>query len=159
MYLNSFSAGVQFNFTGFSLGPYIGVKSGSLSSDAAGGTNSLNLMAQHLGLSINLDGILEEPYIVPTIQVEINGGEYNESFSAGGVLTPEQSPVNPFVSYTLGLLIQLNWLDPEGAFESLKESGLNNTFVHVFAGQLLATAEGVSFNSPISAGAGLKLEF
>lgn len=159
MNVNSFSAGIQFNLSGFSIGPYIGVKSGAVVGDGAGGSNSLNLTAQHAGLALNLDGLFAEPYVVPTLQIDMNVGEYNESFNSLGVLTEAQSAVKPFMSYTAGVLVQLNWLDPESAFESLKDSGLNNTFLHVFAGQLMATAEGVSFNSPLSYGAGLKLEF
>lgn len=158
--LNSFSLGLQFNFSGFSLGPYIGVKSGSVSNFAVGGDNNISLSAQHAGLAINLDGLFAEPYVVPTFQIEVNSAEYVEDFTSSGVTTEVSSQVKPFVSYSAGILLQLNALDPESAFESLKNSGLNNTYAHLFVGQLMGTGDRLlSFGTPLSYGGGFKLEF
>ncbi len=152
--LFSYFGGIQFNFSSVSIAPTFGVAMGQVSGGPYETTLRVNLKSA--GLTVNLDSIMNEPYVVPTFSLLVNTADYTET--AAGV--KNSGSTSPFISYTVGALIQLNWLDPSGAFEVLKDSGLNNTFAHVYAGQLLAAnGDSTSFSSKLSLGAGVRLEF
>lgn len=150
----SYFGGVQFNLGGVSIGPILGMTMGQL----AGGnfSTSLRVNIKSIGANINLDSVMKEPYVVPTFSFSVNTAEYTETSG-----TDQSTAVTtPFMAYTVGALIQLNWLDPDGAFASLKESGLNNTYLHIFGGQFMASSgESTSFASNFAMGAGVRLEF
>lgn len=148
----SYFGGVQFNLGGISIGPTVGMAMG----EVGGGTRTLRLNVKSAGITANLDSIMNEPYVVPTFSFAINVADYAETNDAD----TSSAGTTPFMSYTVGALIQLNWIDPDGAFEGLKESGLNNTFVHLYGGQFMASSgDSTSFASNFSLGAGVRLEF
>lgn len=156
----SFYGGFQINLGGISFGPTVGLMTGKATGEGAGGITQLNISCRKAGIIVNLDGLMQEPFIVPTAHFELNLADYVEEFSTANSIDTSSKSTTPFISYTVGALIQLNWIDPDGTFVSLKENGLNNTFMHVYMGQLMATSgESTSFASPIAFGAGVKLEF
>jgi|GEM_PF-2433464 len=156
----SFYGGFQINFGGISIGPTIGIMTGKATGEGGGGLTQLNISCRKAGIIVNLDGIMQEPYVVPTAHFELNLADYVEEFATEDAVNISSKSTTPFLSYTVGALIQLNWIDPDGTFVSLKENGLNNTFVHLYLGQLMATSgSSTSFSTPIAFGAGVKLEF
>ena len=60
--------------------------------------------------------------------------------------------------WTLGGLIQLNWIDPETSRKTRNEWGLTNMFLDVYVSQYLSEDE-PDFTSSINYGSGLRFEF
>ena len=155
------------------LGPRIGVKynapfgslalEGSYETGSVTGTNSgdyvsmdVTKLGLHLGLF--LDALWPEPYVVPYIQGSLS--QYN--FQLQNTDSPDFSDSGSsgmIMGYTLGALIQLNWLDSQGAREGLVNTGLSNAFLDLFVTQNMSPDSGTDFSSDLNWGVGVKLEF
>jgi hypothetical protein len=122
-------------------------------------TTSSVLTAQPItgALVIAFDNLFKEPYVVPYGMGGISTVVYSEK--AGGLSVSGNSPMAPF--YAGGLMIQLNWIDPESAASGYEDSGLENTFLYVEARTFLQSlnGRGPDFSTPVQLGGGLKVEF
>ncbi len=156
--LLGFYGGAQFNLTGFSVGATLGYATGSVSGNESNYEAGLKIDMKKIGIIINLDSLASEPYVVPCLQLDANVASYHETFNAGTGDIPSSGDTGVFLSYTVGALFQLNWLDPEGAFQIVKEHSVNNSYLHIFAGQLTGGGD-VSVSSKLALGAGFRLEF
>lgn len=127
-----------------------------------------------LSANVALDGILNEPYIVPYGQVGVHQYNITEEQAIGGQIESRSGSSGPAFHYRYGLLFQVDWIealmDQSAKIERLRSSGLENTFVDVYYSEYLPSSnaqdaanygsEG-SINTASSSeiGLGLKLEF
>lgn len=136
--------------------------------------NERNLGVTRYGLSANfaLDNVLEEPWIVPYGQVGIHQFQVAEDNLA--TEAAEETTTQFAFNYRIGLLFQLNWIeksiDPNTQLEGLRSSGLQNTFIDLYAMTHMASTETYDPADPNSEGdpdmstgmemgIGLKMEF
>lgn len=138
--------------------PVVGLElSGFFSSGGqGGGINQTGYFLEKKGLRFAavFDGIMDEPYIAPYVGMQIVKWNVKESSNVG---SSSASP-DPVMGTQMGLLIQLNWLEPESALRALNEDGLNNAYLDVFMQQYEATA-GANLASSFNWGAGFRLEY
>lgn len=104
----------------------------SYSQGSAGETRTINLSRQALAANIALDGILEEPWVVPYLQV----GVHQFTASEDNGTTSESAITGMSFNYRYGLQFQVDWIealmDPSAKADRLKSSGLENTFIDVY---------------------------
>jgi hypothetical protein len=149
--------GAQYNFTLGSLGFLVEGGYGQVSGSNSGTSRSLSLMKKGASLTYTMNTLWPEPYLAPYISGELLNFDYREEGA-----TDSKSGSTAFTSaLTVGLLIQLNWLDPDSALDARNSSGLNNIFLDVFASQYNTSnsSTDANFQSDLNWGAGLKFEF
>lgn len=106
-----------------------------------------------------LDAIMKEPYVAPYIQGHIMELDYQDK---GDIDGDSEGRTGMTTGYTLGLLIQLNSVDPtDAALTANKNWGLNNTFLDIFATQYNSSeaSDDPEFRTSLNWGAGLRFEF
>lgn len=118
---------------------------------------SLTLMKKGIVGTIYLDGIFKEPYVVPYGSFEAYELDYTDK-------APDETrkgTTDITTGYSFGMLLQLNWLDPHPAEYARRNYGLHNTYVDLFltAQNTSQSKDDPDFQTSISWGAGLKLEF
>jgi len=133
-----------------------------------------NLSVSRYGLSVNfaLDNIAEEPWVVPYGQVGIHQFKVIEDDLSKA--DSEEATTQLAFNYRIGLLFQLNWIekaiDPNTQVDGLKSSGLQNTFIDVYAMTHMASSETYDpanansegdpdMSTGMEIGVGLKMEF
>ena len=139
----------------FSIGVDYG--SGELSGSQTGTSRTLKLTRYGVGVKFTADTILDEPYVAPYVginfwQMGISETSPTDSFSA----TTQMG-----YNYTVGALLQLDWIDYDSSKEGTFNWGLENTFIDVYATQYAKTsaAEDPNTATDLLYGAGLRLEF
>lgn len=147
----------KYNFTlgGLSLGLSYG--QGSVESSRSGDSRKIELGRMGIGAKFVLDNIWDEPFVAPYAGVSIWQMSFKESTSADSFSTTIPSGM----SYTVGLLMQLNWIDKATAQRATFDYGLENTFLDVHATQYAKTdsADKPNLETDWILGAGLRLEF
>ncbi len=118
---------------------------------------SLTLMKKGVVGTVYLDGIFQEPYVVPYGSFEAYEMDYTDK-------APDETrkgTTDMTTGYAFGMLLQLNWLDPHPAEYARRNYGLRNTYVDLFltAQNTSQSKDDPDFQTSISWGAGLKLEF
>jgi hypothetical protein len=151
-------AGAQANFGIGSLGASLVYGYGGVKDARSGSDRVLNLTKQGLTLNLTLNTLFSEPYVAPYLQTQFTMFGWEES-SFG---QPDKSGTTALsTAITVGLLFQLNELDPDSTLQARNNSGINNTFLDVYLSQY-NTSESESdpnFESSMNLGAGLRLEF
>ncbi len=162
--------GFKYNFSYGSVSALAGYSSGSISNE----TKNLEELTAHItkfAMNLALDGIGNEPYIVPFAQLGIHSISWTEVSRIGPTTKEENFNTKYNLSYKIGLGFQLNWIeksiDPNSNEEALRSSGLENTYLDVFYSAYskpsqVADAVGVEGEPDLESnqfGAGLKLEF
>lgn len=134
---------------------------GTISSD-------FELISPFAKVSIYLDMLFDEPYVVPYASFGYSYMMYNEVATDGSGLEYSGASDNFFVA--LGVLFQLDWLD-RAADRSSYELGIENTYLYAEAKMYLDAGiigyeddyanTGVlpDFSAPFHLSAGLKMEF
>ena len=130
------SGGIK--LTGLELGYKYNISIGSItglynySQGSGGDTRTISLSRQALAANVALDGILEEPWVVPYLQV----GVHQFSASEDNGTTSESAVTGMSFNYRYGLQFQVDWIealiDPSAKADRLRSSGLENTFVDVY---------------------------
>lgn len=160
--LMTISLGRKFNFSSVSIGfsASVGTLDSSFSQQA---DRALALRTTGLGFGLYLDGILEEPYVVPFVEGEVSNittteknatTEVNASYASSSIIT-------------YGILLQLNWMDQNTALAALNSIGLENTYIKIAFQQATLNAGKITDSTVVapdlsSAGAmqvGMQLEF
>lgn len=120
--------------------------------------SELELTKMGASFSYMLDTLFAEPYIVPYIEGQIVRFDWQES-TVG--LEAKSGTTDFSTVFTVGALVQLNWLDPASSLEAQKSSGLENTYLDVFASQYQASSGtgDPNFETDFNFGAGLRFEF
>lgn len=121
--------------------------------------SSLKLFPVHLGLTYTLDNIWNEPIIAPYITGGIYSMIFKESIKSNIPYTFNgNSGVSPY--FTLGAMIQINWIEKTQTRRAYIDEGIENTFLFVEARQFMKSFNeedpdfsGLHFNG------GFKVEF
>lgn len=158
--------GLKYNFSLGSLALLAGYAQGSVD-DMAGGIEDITVSITKAALNLSLDNIFSEPYVVPFVQVGVHTIDWSET----GTTLEERFTSEPNYHYKAGFSFQLNWIekaiDSNSPGESLRSSGLENTYLDVFytsyaqPAKIADTvgAEGEGDLQSAQYGVGLKLEF
>ena len=143
---------------------------GSISGAAGTDKRTISLSKQGLSGNIALDGVLEEPWIVPYGQIGIHQFNVSESNSLESLSATTGIAFN----YRYGLLFQIDWIenliDKTAKIERLKSSGLENTYIDLYFSDHLASSGAADPSDLLNEGdpnmlssgemgIGLKLEF
>ena len=149
-------AGIKYNLPFGSVTAEVSYEMGTVDgSNNSGMDVSMDVTKTALHFGLFLDTIWPEPYFGPYVQGSV--GQF--TYSLGRDDLEDSSSSGMTYSYTIGGLIQLNWVDPDGSREALVDSGLNNTFLDIFITQNSGSDEGANFSSSVNWGLGVKLEF
>lgn len=144
----------KYNFTLGSLafGAFYGI-------GAVDGSDSRKLDIKKYGLSLKYtaDMLMQEPYVAPYLGIQVWQMGYSEESN----LDSFSSTTQMGLSYTVGVLLQLNWIDYETAKLTTFSWGLENTFVDLYAVQYAKTqaADDPNFETDMTFGAGIRMEF
>lgn len=125
--------GYKYNFklgSVYLLGAY---SMGKGSNVSGADSRELSLTKKNLSIGYSADAIFDEPWVVPYAQAGIH--QFNVSEKLNDV--EDSATTQPSLNYRVGLQFQLNWIeksiDPNTQFEGLRSSGLENTYLDVFA--------------------------
>lgn len=147
----------QYNFFLGSLSLGVNYGMGSISGSASGVDRSLDITKYGGSLRYTADMIMQEPYLAPYLGLQM-----------WQFTLDEKSPTDSFsgstqwgTAFTLGLLIQLNWIDWDTARQTTFNWGLENTFLDIFLTKYGKTNsdEDPNTETDFVYGAGLHLEF
>lgn len=138
VYIEDIVGSEAIKLTGLELGYKYNISIGSItglynySQGSVGETRTITLSRQALAANVALDGILEEPWVVPYLQV----GVHQFSASEDNGTTSESAVTGISFNYRYGLQFQIDWLealmDSSAKADRLKSSGLENTFIDVY---------------------------
>lgn len=130
---------------------------GSITNDLIGEKRTLDITKYGFGFKIVADMFMNEPYAAPYFginlwQMTISEESPAESFSATTQLG---------YNYSLGVLLQLDWLDMETAKNTTFNWGLENTFLDVYVTQYAQTTapDDPNTETDFLFGGGVRLEF
>ncbi len=132
---------------------------GKTSSSFSGDARTLNYTQIGARLQINLDSLFSEPYVVPYGAYRFSQFSFNESSTN----TPGdyKTTASLVTGQTLGVLLQLNWIDPDTAHLGYWNYSLENTYVDIFITRWdkPASTTDPDASSDFALGFGLTLEF
>nr|BFD61300.1 hypothetical protein CKG001_34070 [Bdellovibrio sp. CKG001] len=154
--VNLVQAGVDYKFN-FALGSLsAGIFYGMGRVDAEN-SRSLEISKYGAAFRFTADMIMNEPYVVPYVGVNVWQMGISEKSATDSFSATTQLGYN----YSLGLLIQLDWIDYETAKETTFNWGLENTFLDVYATQYAKTEapDDPNTETDLTYGAGLRFEF
>ncbi|WP_413585822.1 hypothetical protein [Bdellovibrio sp. HCB274] len=146
---------LNFSLGSVALGASYGM--GSIEDTFSGESRKLEISKVMATIKYSMDNLMNEPYVVPYVGMSAYQMNINDVSPTATI--SESVPVG--YAYSLGLLIQLDWIDYDNAKQATFNFGLENTFLDVFMSQYLASGEDEDANmetDPIW-GAGLRLEF
>lgn len=131
---------------------------GSISDHTDGLLTTLILQKKGLSLGLILDNFFPEPYVAPYISMQFydfDWEEQTETMESHHGRTAFSSAIQA------GVLLQLNWLDPDSALAGKNSANLNNTFLDLYASQYNTSGaeDDPDFKTDINFGFGLRLEF
>lgn len=135
----------------------------TLGADFGGGSVSgksdrkLSVTKYGAGIKYIADVLWAEPYVAPYIGV--NAWRMSTSDKSATDTTNETTGIT--YNYTVGLLIQLDWIDYDAAKQATFNYGLQNTYLNVYATQYAKSGDeaDVDTQTDVLWGAGLKFEF
>ncbi|MBC7464898.1 MAG: hypothetical protein H7256_02810 [Bdellovibrio sp.] len=106
---------------------------GSASDTVTAVKNKLEVSRLNLSLGYAADMLFNEPWVVPYGQVGVHQFDVTETIGDASTSATTQ----PSLNFRAGLLFQLNWIekgiDSSTHSEGLRSSGLENTFLDVYA--------------------------
>lgn len=142
----------KYNFSGGGIA--IGLDAGGGSQSGAS-SHSLDITKYGLGLKYVIDTIWPEPYVAPYIGVNAWQLMFRDNAGTASV----NKTVGIGYNYTIGLLIQLNWLEDGNSKESTFNWGIENTYLNVYGTQYTTVSSAFDSSTDFLWGAGLKFEF
>ncbi|RYZ89189.1 MAG: hypothetical protein EOP06_09700 [Proteobacteria bacterium] len=147
----------KLNFVLGALTANAGIGYGTHSSEDSGTLHKLTVTKYNVSASYIVDNLFKEPYGAPYVSFGIN--QFNLDEKSGEVAI--STGIEAAYFYSVGMLIQLNWLDQSVARDSLRDYGLENTYLDVYVSQFQSSQDGIDPNTQTeyNIGAGLKLEF
>ncbi|MFV8256979.1 hypothetical protein ACNQKP_04200 [Bdellovibrio bacteriovorus] len=118
---------------------------------------SLEITKYGIGFKFTADMLMNEPYVAPYVGINVWQMGFSEKSATDSFSATTQMGYN----YTVGLLIQLDWIDYESAKQSTFNWGLENTFIDVYATQYAKTEapDDPDTTTDFLFGGGLRLEF
>lgn len=145
----------NFSLGGLALGFSLG--QGSVSSNISGDERKIELGRMGVGAKYIGDNIWDEPYVAPYAGINLWQMSYKETTSSDSFSTTIQSGI----SYTLGLMLQLNWIDKGTSQQATFDYGIENSYIDIHASQYAKTEsqDKPNLETDWILGAGLRLEF
>lgn len=142
----------NFLFGALTLGGDVGI--GSVSGKSS---RKLDVTKYGVGIKYVMDALMPEPYVAPYVGVNFWKIATKESSD----INTNSKTTNIGYNYTVGLLIQLDWIDFNTAKEATFNYGLENTYLDIYATQYAKTGNeaDIDTTTAILWGAGLKFEF
>ncbi|AFY03434.1 hypothetical protein [Bdellovibrio bacteriovorus] len=118
---------------------------------------SLEITKYGIGFKFTADMLMNEPYVAPYVGINVWQMGFSEKSATDSFSATTQMGYN----YTVGMLIQLDWIDYETAKQSTFSWGLENTFIDVYATQYAKTEapDDPDTTTDFLFGGGLRLEF
>lgn len=147
----------KYNFSLGSLALGGDIANGEVKGSQSGTATTLSVMKYGLNLQFTIDNVWAEPYAAPYFGLNIWQMDISEKSPSDSYSGVTQMGYN----YMLGVLVQLDWLDPDTAKQGTFNSGLENTFLDLYITQYAKTesAEDPNTETDIGYGAGIRLEF
>ncbi len=123
----------------------------------SGQKRTLEIRRPSVRLGYIADTLFSEPYIAPYISAaawKMNIKDANEVDSVSYV-------TDIGFTYSAGILIQLNWIDPNSAFEVRKNFGVQNTYLDAFVTKQTQTVDpdDPDTSTDLAYGVGLRIEY
>lgn len=145
------------NYSFFSIGMEIGL--GFLSANSVQGVSdetSIQLIPIRLGARVLLDGLYNEPYIVPFIM----GGGYVMQYEEKLASAKADGNASVAAYYGGGIAFQLDSLDSRADRVGFEEYGLENSYLYVEAKQFMISSgeSDPDFSTDLFWGAGIAIE-
>ena len=116
---------------------------------------SLNLIPIRAGLTFAFDKLFSEPLFVPYA----SGGGYSVLYQEKQLAQSVRGITNFGLYGIAGLLMQLDWLDPNTAVESFVENGVVASYAFAEVRYMAFADEAADFSSPLQWAAGMRIEF
>jgi hypothetical protein len=147
----------KYNFALGGLAFGLNLGQGSVSSSISGDDRSIELRRMGVGAKYILDNIFSEPYVAPYAGINMWQMSYKETTTADSFSTT----ISSGLSYTVGIMLQLNWIDKATSQQATFDYGIENTYIDLHASQYASTEaqEKPNLETDWILGAGLRLEF
>lgn len=154
-----FELGYKFNFMLGSLSALVGYSQGSLAGAGSGQERSILMERNTFRFMYIMDNIMSEPYLAPYASFGFWKIGLDEEEPGSGVTLSGESEMG--TTLTVGVLIQLNWIESEVSRRAYIASGMENTYLDLFLAQMGKTSsdEDPDFSSEFNLGTGLRVEF
>jgi hypothetical protein len=120
-----FSYSIKKNFSLGSISLDLGLGMLTLESNKDYEGSKFEFTPMRVGLSLNLDSLMGEPYIVPFVGGGVYSAKYKETYDGAEV----GGSTTAAMYFSVGTLIQLNWLDKETSRDAYTDVGIENTFL------------------------------
>ena len=128
---------------------------GMTSNDQSGTATDLNITKTSLGVGFWFDSIWKTPYVVPYAKVEA----YNISYEEDNSIADTSDATGYAALITGGILIDLDFLDPDSSRTAYVETNLKSVYVDIFVNHREKGASDVNFANNIDYGAALRIEY
>lgn len=134
---------------------------GEISDNAIGTPRSLSLLKKGFSASWIMDALFSEPYVAPYIGGQLFFFDWSEGDDVVLAKSSQAGTTSLSSAVSAGLLIQLNWIDPDASLFSQSSIGLENAYLDIFVSQYNTSQSETdpNFETDVNFGAGLKLEF
>lgn len=151
--------GYKFNTAIGSFSALVGYASGRISDSRIGETRTLDLKRTSLKAQYIADMIWPEPYVAPYGALGVYYVNGIEGITETGDEVSGKTQLGTIA--TIGVLVQLNWLEPDTARGAYMEVGLQNTYLDLFLTQVGKPngADDPELGTSFNWGAGLRFEF
>jgi len=149
----------RYNFLLGGLSLSLNYGNGSIEDDRTGELRKLEITKTAAGLTLYFDTLMKEPYVVPYVGGQLWKMGLSETNATTEIEYNKETSLGMAVK--VGLLFQLNWLDPESALAGYQDNRIQNTYLDVFVTQYGETQGETDPNTAtdFNWGAGLKVEF
>lgn len=148
------SVDYKYNFSlgALTIGADLGMGSVSGSS-----SRKLDVMKYGIGAKYVMDALLPEPYVAPYVGINL----WKIATKDKGITDTVSETTDIGYNYSIGALIQLDWIDYDAAKQATFNYGLQNTFLDIYVTQYAKTNSEADINTETDFlyGAGLKFEF
>ncbi|XGC80848.1 hypothetical protein ACES2L_16105 [Bdellovibrio bacteriovorus] len=155
--LVNFGVDYKYNFALGSLAFGFQYGKGGVTGEDSGEERTLDITKMGVGTKFTLDMIMNEPLVAPYVGLNIWKMTIAETSPSDEFSADTQMGMN----YTVGLLLQLDWLDYETAKNTTFNWGLENTFIDVYATKYAKTnaTDDANTETDMVYGGALRLEF
>lgn len=156
--------GLKYNFGLGSIGVAGLIGYGSIDGKEDSIVHELSLMKKGGSASFIMDNLFSEPYLAPYVEGQFFTFDYEETQYVPGSesnIHSSSAGTDMTTALVVGVLIQLNKLDPSAALAAQQSMGLNNVFADLFVSQYNTSAseDDPNFETGVNFGAGMRMEF
>ncbi|MGE5085822.1 MAG: hypothetical protein ACM3MG_05930 [Bacillota bacterium] len=147
----------KYNIAIGSLSLGVGAAMGSISDSRSGVDRKLEVTKYAVNARFTLDALMPEPYAAPYVGFSA----YQMGVTDHNATTSKSETTSVGYAYTVGVLLQLDWIDYDAAKQATFNIGLENTFIDLYVTQYAKAGSDTEPNTStdMTLGAGLRLEF